>query len=73
MRVNGETMTKFEFVRGRDGNAIGSKTTDSTTGITTARDRHGNVLGYGDSKQDQTRDKSGNLLRWDDDGGSLIK
>jgi hypothetical protein len=65
-------MTKFNFIRGKDGNTIGSTTENTDTGVTTARDRHGNVLGYGDSKRDLTLDKSGNLVRWSDDAGSLI-
>jgi YD repeat-containing protein len=66
-------MTNFKFIRGRDGNVIGSTIENTDTGITTARDRQGNVLGVGDSKRQQTRDKSGNLLRWTDDAGSLIE
>ncbi len=66
-------MNDFEWVIGKDGNVIGSKITNPATGVTTARDHHGNTLGYGDSKRDLTLDKSGNLVRRDDDAGSLIK
>jgi hypothetical protein len=45
------------FVRGKDGNVIGSKSTNRPTGVTTVRDRHGNVLGYGGTRRGQTRDK----------------
>ena len=66
-------MSHFTFVKGQDGNVIGSRTTDDSSGVTTVRDKHGNVLGYGDSKRDQTRNKDGNLLRWDGDASFLLK
>jgi hypothetical protein len=37
-------MNKFEFVRGKNGNVIGSKTENTVTGMTIVRDRHVNVL-----------------------------
>jgi hypothetical protein len=66
-------MTTLHLLRGKDGNTIGSTIKKTDTGITTARDRHGNVLGYGDSKRDQTRDRSGNLVRWSDDVCPAVK
>jgi hypothetical protein len=65
----GETI----FVRDRQGKTIGTKRTDKSTGITTVRDRHGNVVGYGDATREQTRGKDGNLLRWDSDPSFLLK
>jgi hypothetical protein len=66
-------MRNFSFVKGKDGNVIGSRTTNDSTGITTMRDKQGNVLGYGDAKRGQTRGKDGNLLRWDGDPSFLLK
>jgi hypothetical protein len=65
-------MNKFEFIRGKDGNILGSKTTNSATGVTTVRNRQGSVLGYGDERRGQTRGKDGNLLRWDGDASFLV-
>lgn len=56
-------MNKTTFVRDQQGNAIGSTRVNANTGITTLRDRHGNVLGYRDEKRGQTRSKNGNVLR----------
>jgi len=42
----GQTMNDFEWVIEKDGNVIGSKITNPATGVTTARDHHGNTLGY---------------------------
>lgn len=67
------SMTKFQFVIGRDGQVIGSKTENTATRTTTVKDRHGNVLGYGDARRGLTRDKSGNLVRWDGDPSFLLK
>jgi len=66
-------MGALVFVRGKDGNTIGSKKTDRSTSITTIYDCHGNVVGYGDAKRDLTRSKNGNLLRWDRDPSFLLK
>jgi hypothetical protein len=68
-----EGMGKLTLVRGKDGNTVGSKALDEHTGITTVRDRHGNVLGYGDAKRNQTRGKDGNVLRWDGDPSFLLQ
>ena len=66
-------MNQKTFVRGKDGNVVGSKTTNTLTDTTTVCDRHGNALGYGDARRGQTRDRSGNLLRWDGDASFLLK
>jgi len=42
----GQTMNDFEWVIEKDGNVICSKITNPATGVTTARDHHGNTLGY---------------------------
>jgi hypothetical protein len=66
-------MNKFKFVRGKDGNIVGSTTTNNATGITIVRNRHGNVVGYGDERRRQTRGKDGNLLHWDGDPSFLLR
>lgn len=67
-------MSNFKFVRGKDGNVIGSTTVNRQTEIITVRDRQGNTLGYGDPKRDLVRGKDGNVLRWgSSDPGLLLK
>ena len=66
-------MGNLKFVRGKDGNVVGSKKTDESTSVTTVYDRHGNVLGRGDEKREITRGKDGNVVRWDGDPSFLLR
>lgn len=66
-------MNKSTFVLGKDGNVLGRKSTDEQTDVTTVRDRHGNVLGYGDPRRGHTRGADGNVLRRDSDPTFLLK
>ena len=66
-------MSNFSFVRGKDGNVIGSRTKDESTGVVTIRDRHGDVLGYEDERRAETRGPDGNLLRRDGHSSFLLK
>lgn len=66
-------MNNLKFVRGKNGEVIGSQKTDESTNVTTVYDRHGNVLGRGDVKRGITRGKDGNLVRWDGDPNFLLK
>ena len=54
---------KIDWVRDGRQQLLGSKTVDTSTGMTVARDRDGRILGHSNDQAGNTRDARGRLVR----------
>ena len=55
-------MLKIEYIRNGTNRVIGSRTLDTESQITVARDSDGKIIGSANSKFNTTRDASGTLV-----------